>query len=154
MKVLLAVDGSDDAMQAVAAAKTIFGHQPGVRFIVLFVEEPRQYERAIAVAVSAGPGAFHTPEWVEEIAELARTEPLRIANLAIDELKKDDLPSEVLLESGRPAERILAAAAREQVNAIVLGRRGIHGITRLVMGSVSSAVIAGAKVPVLVVPWA
>lgn len=152
MKILLAVDGSDDGLRAADAAAATFGQQPDAHFIVLFVEEPHQYERAMAVAVGAGPSAFHTPEWVEEIAELARTEPLRIANRALGRLQAAGLQGEVRLGSGRAAEEILKTAAEEKVDVIVMGRRGIHAITRILLGSVSNAVLEKAPVPVLVVP--
>lgn len=152
MKILLAVDGSDDALRAADSAAATFGQHPDVHFIVLFVEEPHQYERAMAVAVGAGPSAFHTPEWVEEIADMARTEPLRIANRGLSRIQDAGLKGEIRLASGQAAEEILKVADEEQVDVIVMGRRGIHAITRIILGSVSNAVLEKARVPVLVVP--
>lgn len=152
VKILLAVDGSDDGQRAADAAAAVFGQHPDVNFVVVFVEEPHQYERAMAVAVGAGPSAFHTPEWVEEIAELARTEPLRIANRALRRIQDAGLKGEIRLASGQAAEEILKVAEEEKVDVIVMGRRGIHAITRLILGSVSNAVLEKARVPVLIVP--
>lgn len=152
MKILLAIDGSEDALRAVETAAKMFGAQPDAQFLLVFVDEARQYERAMAVAIGAGPGAFHTPEWVEEISEMARTQPLRLTQSSLDRLAAANLSGQVFLESGQPAKQILAVAHREQADVIVMGRRGIHGISRLIMGSVSSAVLDGAKIPVLVVP--
>ena len=54
-------------------------------------------------------------------------------------------------EPGPPDQALLRAAVREGADLIVVGHRGIGG-TQQFLGSTSAAVVAGAHVPVVVVP--
>lgn len=60
-------------------------------------------------------------------------------------------PSELEIVSGDPAEEIIRLAKIHQADLIVLGSRGLRGMQRIVLGSVSSQVFADAPCSVLVV---
>ena len=60
--------------------------------------------------------------------------------------------SQVLLGSGKPGEAIVAQAAENHANLIVMGSRGLNAVRRTFTGSVSDYVIHHAHIPVLVVP--
>lgn len=53
--------------------------------------------------------------------------------------------------SGNPAREIVAAAEASGADLVVVGRRGLSGLTELVLGSVSQNVLHHAKADVLVV---
>lgn len=55
------------------------------------------------------------------------------------------------VHTGEPREAILEYAATHDVDAIVMGTRGRRGVGRLLLGSVTEAVVRDASVPVLVV---
>ena len=55
------------------------------------------------------------------------------------------------VHTGEPQEAILEYAATHDVDAIVMGTRGRRGVGRLLLGSVTEAVVRDAAVPVLVV---
>ncbi|SIS12317.1 universal stress protein [Natronorubrum thiooxidans] len=55
------------------------------------------------------------------------------------------------VHTGEPREAILEYAATHDVDAIVMGTRGRRGVGRLLLGSVTEAVVRDAPVPVLVV---
>ena len=55
---------------------------------------------------------------------------------------------------GRAWRNILRLAGEHEVEAIVIGQRGVGRAERVLMGSVSSAVVNHADRPVLVVPAA
>jgi nucleotide-binding universal stress UspA family protein len=57
-----------------------------------------------------------------------------------------------LLEEGRPASVIAAAADRENADLVVVGRRGLGGVAELVMGSVSHELTHHASRPLVIVP--
>jgi nucleotide-binding universal stress UspA family protein len=59
--------------------------------------------------------------------------------------------SRALVEAGPPAEAILAAAARLGVDTIIVGRLDKTALDRMIIGSVSEAVIRGANCTVIVV---
>ena len=59
-----------------------------------------------------------------------------------------------VIDGGKPAQTIVAAAERLNVDAISLASHGRSGVARAVIGSVAEAVVRGARRPVLVVPTA
>lgn len=59
--------------------------------------------------------------------------------------------AQVRVEDGEPAAVVLDAAAREQAELIVMGSRGAGTVGRLLLGSVSRAVLRGAGCSVLIV---
>jgi len=59
--------------------------------------------------------------------------------------------SELEMVTGEPAEEIIRLANIYQADLIVIGSRGLTGITRIVQGSVSSQVVEEAQCSVLVV---
>jgi nucleotide-binding universal stress UspA family protein len=75
---------------------------------------------------------------------------------AADRLRKiaASLPQEIsvrtLVRRGDPAEEILAAARELLVDVICLGARGRGRVAGALLGSVSSAVLRGSAVPVVV----
>ena len=64
-----------------------------------------------------------------------------------------DVPYRFIQEAGHEAEvdAILRVAEREKADLIVLGSRGLRGVTELLLGSVSSGVMHHANCPVLIV---
>jgi len=59
--------------------------------------------------------------------------------------------STLVLKDGDPADAILFAAATHAPDLIIVGRRGVSGIKRFLLGSVSSRVVSHAECDVLVV---
>jgi nucleotide-binding universal stress UspA family protein len=64
-----------------------------------------------------------------------------------------DVQIERILEDGPPADVIVRVAEREGADLLIVGSRGIGKAPRL-LGSTSEAVLAHARLPVLVVPAA
>lgn len=62
------------------------------------------------------------------------------------------IPTAIQLESGTPEDWIVKVAAACQADPILLGRRRRTTVERIYVGSTTSAVIALAQRPVLVVP--
>ncbi len=62
------------------------------------------------------------------------------------------LSTATVVEYGDPSEAILGAAAAEDVDLVIMGSRGRGPLARLLLGSVSSDLIARCPKPVMVVP--
>jgi nucleotide-binding universal stress UspA family protein len=60
--------------------------------------------------------------------------------------------SELLTHAGNPQYAILQAVAEVGADMIVMGTHGRSGLTRLVAGSVTEAVLRHSRIPVLAVP--
>lgn len=68
------------------------------------------------------------------------------------ELRAQGVEAEVDARSGDAKDVILSSAAHHGADLVVLGRRGAGRARRLLMGSVTRAVLAQSTVPVTVVP--
>jgi len=62
------------------------------------------------------------------------------------------MQAEAQVEDGSPAHRLIQAAADWDADMIVVGSRGETGLERLLVGSVSRAVLYHASCSVLIVP--
>jgi len=142
MKVLLAIDGSDASMSAVALAAAL----------------PLPPGSALEV-VSVIPDSF-APEgavWPNVVRIDPPTDRTRINDdvsrrlLEVAErLRAADRTVEVRVLDGRPATEIVAEAERFEADLIVMGARGLSAVRRLLLGSVSSEVVDHAPCPVLI----
>ena len=98
------------------------------------------------VGYAAGPDSVR---WGH--ARQLRTAQRRLRKLA-DDLRERGLAATALLVEGPTAQKILEDAESLAADALVLGSRGHGAIARTLLGSVSQAVLHGAKTPVVVVP--
>jgi nucleotide-binding universal stress UspA family protein len=138
-KVLLATDGSEDAAVATLAAIDIVNSSASELHVLHAFElvPPREY---ISVALR-----IHSPlaserqgrRLLEEQAELISEAGGKIA--------------ETYLCMGSPVDQILCVAEEIDARLIVMGSRGLGGVKRILMGSVSEGVIHHTRCPVLVV---
>lgn len=148
--ILICYDGSDDAKAAIEHAAEL---APGNTATVLVVWE------AFSEIASAGRSRF-TP--LATITNLEETdEKLRAAGQELAEEGAEiaraaglDAKPATIKQKTSVANAIVASAAELGANAIVMGSRGIGGLSSIVLGSVSQRVLQHADRPVLVIPSA
>ena len=136
-KILLATDGSKDAFLALRTAVDLSARTGSELHVVhAWLPFPDHSHPSIAVAPDA---ALYERE---------------AQKLLFEELDKVEAAGGAAsgghLERGRPAETISDLAEELEVGLVVVGSRGLGPVMRLVMGSVSEAVIDLATCPVLV----
>ena len=137
--VLVPLDGSPLAEEALSHALETFD----CRITVLNVVTE------IATGTSEGPiieaGDDRIAEATDRATELV--EDARADDTAVDR------PIETVVETGDPAETILAYVEDHDVDHVVMGSHGGDGgeLRRRLLGTVSTAVIAEAPIPVTVV---
>ncbi len=145
-KILVATDGSENAKRAVEAAAQI-ARQSNAELIVLSVVME-------LVPPIYSPIGVDVPT-VDYSAYLARAEAdgKKIADDAASLAQKESVKARtvVLRSITSVAEAILEEASKENVNLIVCGTRGLGGFRRLLLGSVSSAIIEHAPCSVMVI---
>lgn len=100
----------------------------------------------VATAPEDAPLEF-TPEGVEEW----RNDSDSVFDRATEVAAEYDRTIETAVVFGHPAQAILQYEREEDVDAIVLGSHGRHGLERLLLGSVANTVTRRASVPVTVV---
>lgn len=141
--ILISTDGSEVAQKGVdhglSLAKSV-----GAKVTIVMVTEP--------FPIYAGP------EWIpgpNEMADYeagqkeAATKVLAGVKAAADRLGVG--AETVHVPGARPAEAIVATAAKRQCNLIVMASHGRRGLRRLLLGSQTSEVLVSSPVPVLVV---
>lgn len=132
-KLLLAVDGSEHAAQAVAVAADLAKKSEG-EVVILHARE----------FMLAKGGAYAMEDTSEAGALVDRVR---------DQLAEAGVPAQcrvVTSPEGRAAQAILEAAEIEGADAIVMGSRGLSDLAGLLLGSVTHKVIQLSHCPVVV----
>jgi nucleotide-binding universal stress UspA family protein len=155
-RILIAVEGSDADQHTAEVARDLFGAD--AEYLAINVAEPPTAVPHIAsapygvvypyTAWSGSEPATSVDDAVYETAEHARA----VAERAGEVTGLDDV--EALGDVGDPAEAIVGAADRHDVDVVVVGSHERGWFSRLVNPSVSGAVTSRSHVPVLVVKTA
>ena len=137
--ILVGYDGSKNSERALARAKSLAA-ECGAKLSVL-------------VAVNTTQLAFApmAPSAPEEVFESLIEDGKKVLAQAIESVGPFVPPVSGSVEEGNAAECILDFAARNGVDLIVLGRRGISSVERFLLGGVSSNVVGHSKCDVLIV---
>ncbi|MGL4574564.1 MAG: universal stress protein [Burkholderiaceae bacterium] len=139
MKVLLPVDGSDVTKRMLAYLTThegLLGPKP--QLTIINVQQPLSLRAAQAVGAEVVEG-FHHEQSESVLGPVCKF------------LDRHDIAYKAQWKVGAPAVEILKAADKVKADLIVMGSHGHSAISSLLLGSVTQKVLAGAKVPVLVV---
>jgi nucleotide-binding universal stress UspA family protein len=142
-KILLATDGSKDAELAATVVADL-AQSSGSKLHV--------------VAVFPAAGYVHPyyevrfPEAAEQLRREGREEAQQVLDEQVKRVREagENIP-EAHLRTGEPEKEIVALAEELGVGLITMGSRGLGGIRRALMGSVSDVVVRHAHCPVLVV---
>jgi nucleotide-binding universal stress UspA family protein len=140
-RILVPLDGSPLAERAIPVAARIARTADATVVLVRVVRAPIEYESALIT----------TPTWVPPADLKERDEATR--DLAEAEARDDlsGLATERHVYAGAAGPVIRATAQTGAVDLIVMTQRGRGGLARLVLGSVTTAVVRAAETPVLVV---
>jgi nucleotide-binding universal stress UspA family protein len=141
-KILLATDGSEEAALAAHTATDVAGKTDSELHVVLV--------GLSAAYVGMGPPeiADIPPPRQEELDEEAR----RLLDAQVKQIEADgSTVAQAHLRVGRPGEQIVVLAEEIGAGLIVMGNRGLGGLRRLLMGSVSDSVVRHAHCLVLIV---
>jgi len=143
---LYADDGSEGAKEAgdLLAEWPIFA---GLRVTVISVSE-------VAVPWSSGmaPGLYdQVMESYTESVQEARREHAALVSASADRLSDAGLITSVDVRDGDPAPCLVKAAAEHGSDVIVMGTRGLTGLSRILLGSVARNVLIHAPCSVLIV---
>ncbi|MGI6679017.1 MAG: universal stress protein [Dehalobacterium sp.] len=145
-KILLAIDGSDHGMKAVDYALRLAQIEGGEVEIIYVIAN---LDKRINVTGHMDPDlGFHLQEKTEEALN---EEGKMILDQGKAKFQDTDISCTTKLLTGNPAVVILHEAEKQNADVIVMGSRGLSGITRFVMGSVSSKVVNHAHCSVFIV---
>ena len=139
MKILVAVDGSGFSRLAVEQAADL-AEAKGAEILLLTVSSVINMGSYAAVA--------YMPDSTWEVP--TKDQALEILDEAAALLKARGLEARKLHRLGGISDTILEVADHEAVDLIVVGSHGRTGLTRFLLGSVSSQVASHARCSVLV----
>jgi nucleotide-binding universal stress UspA family protein len=98
------------------------------------------------------PDAYITPSTYDELLRGQRASAQKQLDRLVRKAKAAGVRvSGILLDFGVPAERIARLAKSRHADVIVMGTHGRTGLTRALLGSVATRVVATAPCPVLTV---
>ncbi|QGA55538.1 universal stress protein [Sulfolobus sp. E5-1-F] len=129
MKVIIAYDGSDHAKKALFFALNLIKKEDEIHLVTVVKEAPRSAEQVIIQS--------------EQKAKQMQDE-------VVNEFGDYKIVQKIL-ESNDVADAILQYCNNIGCGLIVTGSRGLTGIKKAILGSVSSALVSKSNVPVLVV---
>jgi nucleotide-binding universal stress UspA family protein len=144
-KVLVAIDGSQSSIDAAAYAAAMVRKNNAQLIVLHVLFSPLGYE------YSSGKFGDETiPSSVKQIFGVAKNEAEQWFN-KIKERTGEVIRTEVIVTDTSVAGAIIRYAEEHNVDLIVVGTRGRSAFTKLLLGSVASAVVTYAHCPVLLI---
>jgi nucleotide-binding universal stress UspA family protein len=140
--ILIATDGSQLAEKAVLAGLTL-AKDIGAKATAVTVSEPWATARTCYGSVVVPFDAYETAS--AEAASASKS----LASVC-DLAKRFEVECATVHVKDQPAEGILQVASSRGCDLIVMASRGRSGLSRLVLGSHASRVLALSQVPVLI----
>lgn len=141
-KILLTVDGSEQAYNATKEATDLLDLTEKEIFIVSVKENPELLPMEATL----------DRNWLDSIEKqqtIHATKAINQAKSHFDELKIP-IQNEVIL-TGNPAQKILEFAEKEKIDLIIMGARTRTDLSKLLLGSVSKRVLENTNSDVLVI---
>ena len=139
MKILLAVDGSaytKKMLAYLAAHDELFGTQHQYTAITVQAPLPPRARAAVGAEIA---NSYYEDEAAKVTAPVVKF------------LQRHGIEPKVVHKVGAPGELIAKAASAGKFDLLIMGSHGHGALGNLVLGSVTTKVLAHAKVPLLIV---
>ncbi len=141
-KILLATDGSEHSVEAAKEVLKIAAPMKAEVTALSVVQSTPVY---VGYDIPASPSI--TLEIMDGLEDAAR----RILESVEELFKTGDMAIKLRIEKGQPADVICTIAKNEHFNLIVVGSRGLGGLKKFFLGSISNSVVMSSEIPVMVV---
>lgn len=149
MKILVCTDGSEHSVKALEKAYNIAEGYNEIEVAVIHVYEKKpgfpyfpDYEVGAVTKDNVTKAELERFEQIQKQLEEEREE---ILNKSVRVFEEKGMQVRKILEEGHPSETILHVAERDGFDMVVIGSRGLGGLKKLFLGSVSNAVLQQAK---------
>ena len=144
-KILLATDGSKEARLALTTAADLATSTNSELHVVYAF--PTAAQRPFPNPITSRPA-----EVLEHELEEAMQQAQEFLDKQVERIKEEGVSlAEAHLVRGRPDREIVHLSEEIRAGLIVMGSRGLGGVRRALMGSVSDSVVRHAHCPVLIV---
>ncbi len=132
--IVIAVDGSDNALRAAEEGVKIAKLEQGAKVHVVSV-----------IAIDVYSDMVYDP--IEAHGDAQR----ELVGPALQKMDEAGIDVELKLLHGRPADEVIRFADKVDADLVIIGSRGLNALQEFAIGSVSHKVIKHVKCPVLVV---
>ena len=144
-KILVATDGSEEARLALTTAADLTKSTNSELHIAYVF--PTAVQRPFPNPITGRPA-----EVLEHELEEAMGQAQAFLDREVEQVKGEGAEvADTHLVRGRPDRELVHVSEEIDAGLIVMGSRGLHGVRRSLMGSVSDSVVRHAHCPVLVV---
>ncbi|ABR47646.1 UspA domain protein [Alkaliphilus metalliredigens QYMF] len=148
MKILVCTDGSQESVKAVEEASKIADGCQVDEVSIIHVYDKNfagPYWSEFQNVTQEDLDRFNKE--VEQSKEKAKNTLLEAEKI----FQAKNIKVNTILKKGNPAETIVEVATEEGFDMVVLGRRGLSGLKKVFLGSVSNAVLQEIDTTVLIV---
>ena len=142
-RLLVPIDGSAHSARALPLAAA-FAARAGASLQVAVVHDPSAY-------IPFVPGEVAIPVYDRELVAQHRAEDQRVVDAAVASLTAQGVSASGVLLDGTIVEALEAQVVRAGIDAVIMTTHGRSGFDRLRMGSVATAFLTRATVPILLV---
>lgn len=140
-KILLAYDGSTGSDHALEKVIALSEQNPNLTVHILYINQPPQS------MVGVGEAYIVSPEAMEAKVDPEIEQKIAIAKQRLSHI----ICSTEIITHETPGRKIVQMAKDSHFDLIVIGSRGLGGLKKLILGSISSYVVNNVAIPVLVV---
>jgi nucleotide-binding universal stress UspA family protein len=152
-KILVALDGSESSQRAAQAALELAEKLKADLIVLHAIIPPTSYYHSTIASPTGMSLPAPSQHEIDAYYAYARKVALGIVDEAESKAKKQGVhvKTEIPEAVSSVVETIINHAAKENVDLIVVGTRGLGGFKKMLLGSVSSGMVSHAHSPVLVV---
>ncbi len=143
MKILVCVDGSQQSQKALEKASIIAEGCNVDEVAILHVNEG--FPGLTSIRDVTGSPSQEDLDRFRKIQEEHQEEQKKILTEALKILEDKNINARTIWKEGHPSHTIVNVGCGEEFDMIVMGRRGMGGLKKIFLGSVSSAVVQEAK---------
>ncbi|WP_062237462.1 universal stress protein [Fictibacillus sp. FJAT-27399] len=147
-KILVAMDESEGSKQALEYGIELANSMGSELTLAHVLNEPAYPLYGEGYSMAAYQDSIE--QEVRQAATLEKSHGEELLAQASDAVPKDFINVKTELLEGEAARSICAYASTNNIDLIIMGSRGLSGLKRLVLGSVSQRVLSEANCPVLV----
>jgi nucleotide-binding universal stress UspA family protein len=150
MKILVCADGSKHSLRTIEEAVKIAGGCSASEVAIIHVYE-NNTDRSAWFGREGYSISKEDMERIQKMWEQDKEKSKKILSEAEGIFAQNNLEVKTIFIEGHPAHTISRVANEEGYDMVVIGSRGLGGLQKLFLGSVSNAVLQEVKSNVLVV---
>ncbi len=145
MKILVCVDGSKHSEKAIEKASLIADSNHVTEVTLIHIDEGKLDRSSFAKTGEGRSFTVMDGGNLKKLQQEDREERKNILQKAAKVFENKNIKVRKILKKGHPSQSIISIASKEGFDMIVIGSRGHGGLKKMLLGSVSNAVVQEVK---------